>query len=419
MARLWQCGFEQNTTATDVEVSAVSGAPTISSTTKQSGSYALRISSLTSATRMGVRYQFQAAVGNGPFFMRAALYVVTVPSAENRIFGANLSATFTGTYEIYVTLATNGAGAAQLQLYDSVGAIGSASSALTLNTWYYVELKFDRNHAAGSQIVEGKLNGSVFATSSTRNIGAGIDNMVVGGNLAAEAQTTGEWFFDDLCVNNTTAGGQTGYPGDGRIVHLKPAAAGEFNQFTVAVGGDNTPGATNYTRVQEVTPDDVTTYNGDFTATDTDDYLIDAPSALGGSDVINVVAVGVRYRALVAATEAAFKVRLKSATGATPTSSAEITPNSVTWKTNANAAPLNYPIVTYADPTTTVAWTKTGTNSLTNAQVGMNISTTNINAADISTLWVSVDYTPVVTAVFRKTLSSVGTGVGKRQAQAS
>lgn len=71
-----------------------------------------------------------------------------------------------------------------------------------------------------------------------------------------------------------------------------------------------------------------------------------------------------------------------------------------------------YKITAYTSATAITigrAWTKA---TLDTAQIGYNISTTNTNAADISTVWMSVDSTPASPpsgALYYKTLLGVGT----------
>ncbi len=280
-----------------------------------------------------------------------------------------------------------------MRLADNSGGQVGASTTLAVNHWYRIEVRNFNTSTTVGFLVDG-----VTIVASTSANTAVYNQIAFGGNQGgSNTDTAGVFYFDDVAINDTTAGGtQTGYPGDGNIVHLQPNAAGDNNGFIVQVGG--TVGATNnFTRVSEVSPDDVTTYNGDVTSGHIDDFNItDTPAAIKTIDTINVVMVGVRYRALVAASEAAFQVRIKKASGGTVASSTAITPNSTTWKTNTNAVPQLYPIIEYLNPDA-AAWTKA---LLDTAQIGYNISTTNTNAADISTVWALVDYTNLVPTGF-------------------
>lgn len=392
MARAHSSGFELNSTATNVEWSVVGTGQTIVSSvtsgTVRSGTYCGKVSGMTTGTPCGFLYKWLAATATGPFYLRTALYIHTLPSASNHIISFNgASGTVGSTSRSKITLESNGT----LILRNGAGTqIGSASAALTLNTWYYIELQHNAANAGATDILEARINGSVFATDATQTL-SNVFAYSIGGNMDSEAQTTGEWYFDDTCVNDNTGSFQNSYPGDGRIIHLHPNAAGDNNAFTVNVGG-TAGAANNYTRVLEITPDDATTYNGDVLSGDIDDFNIDnTPSSIGSSDTINVVHVGVRYNAAVAAAEASFQVRTKKISGGTVNSSTAITPISTGWATNANAVPHNYPTTLYQDPDSS-NWTKA---TLDTAQIGYNISTTNTNAADISTIWMLIDSTPV------------------------
>ncbi|SRR6266536_855527 len=382
MARLFSSGFELNSLTASMEWDAAVGG-TISSSTVRSGTYAGRISSLSSGTNQRFRNQFKSAGNNGPFYFRFYLRIATLPSAENRIFAVSSSAT-TGTgVAAYITLDNTGA----LRLYDSTGAIGSASSALSTGVWYRIGVLFDRTASAGSQVVKAQIDGTQFASGTTQTIANSILHAYFGGNLNSEAQTTGDWFFDDIAINDTTGTSQTSYPGSGKIIHLKPSATGDANSFAVQVGG--TVGAgNNFTRVNEVPPNDATSYNGSAVLAQEDLFNCD-DSGIAATDIVKLAAVGVRFADLVSAdATTAFKVEIIKTAGGTKTQSATLVPNSTTWKTNATATPLIYPIITYADPDG-AQWTKTTLDSM---QIGYSLTAANVQTIAVSNVWALVEY---------------------------
>lgn len=385
MARRWQSGFEQNSATSNIEWTNVAGSPTVQGTVVRSGAAAAQITSLSSGVAKIIRATVDAASVLGPFWFRFYLRVDTAPSAENTIWQFTTSG---GTVRSKITLDSSGA----LHLYNATTQVGSASSALTIGAFYRVEVKFDASQAAGSDVLEARLNGTVFATSSTETLGGG-NFMRIGGNLELEAQTQGDWYFDDVAVNDGDGSFQNGYPGEGRIIHLLANAAGDSNQWlnTAAGAGD----ANNYTLVDEVTPDDATTMIQSGTLDDIDMYNFGA-SGLVASDVINVVAVGMRFRNNVADATTAFRVRLEKTTAGTIIESASIIPNSTTWRTNAiDANVRSYPLVTYQDPDN-VNWTPTTLDSL---QAGVKLTAANVNRVQVSAVWVSIDYATASTFV--------------------
>lgn len=400
MARLWQSGFELNSTGASVEWTASQGVPAISSTTFRSGAYALRANGFSSGTPTRLRYAFSGSQTKGPIYTRTYFNYATLPSAANTIICFYNSG---GAPRIWITIDNTGV----LQLSDEDGTIGSATSALSANTWYMVELGYDLTPATGSHLITARLGGTQFATSSTRAISdtTGLTSYVLGANINSEAQTTGDWFFDDAAINDSTGTNQTSWPGSGKIIHLKPSAAGDSNGFSVQVGG-TAGAANNFTRVNEITPDDATSYNG-AALLNTEDLFNVADSGIAAGDTVNVVAVGVRMADLVSADAAtAFKLEIEKTGSGTKSQSADLVPNSTTWLTNAAAVPRNYPLVTYADPDG-AAWTQTTLDSM---QIGYIQDVVNVQTIAVSTLWASVDYTPAIASTQSTGFMTTNTG---------
>lgn len=393
MARLWGSGLELNdVTTANLEFTAIGGPPTTSTTTVRTGTYSLGISSLSSGDNKRVGYQWSAAASNGPFYFRVYLRVAARPGAENRIILLNNAVGTIGTPESYITLDQNGL----LRLYDEDGVIGSPSSALTNDTWYRIEILFDLSGGAGSHVVTARVDGVNFSSGTTRSISTGIVGVVLGGNLNNESNTSGDWFFDDIAVNNASGSFQNSWPGAGEVVHLKPNAAGDNNGW--AKNGGGAGDSNNYQEVDEVTPDDATT-NLESTALDaTDDYNIEAtPAAMDANDTINVIQIGTRFRSETAGTGDGFCLRVKASASGTVEESSELTPTSTTWVTNATAIPRNHALTLYDLPgASTTAWTK---SDLDQAQIGIRQTDTDgAVATEVSTVWMLVDHTPAVAA---------------------
>lgn len=382
MARLWQSGFELNSST---EWTNIASSPSIQSTVVRSGTYSGRITSLSSGAAKGFLHQYFSGVTNGPYYARFYFRVDTLPSAANQFFCLSPNTTLAQPGQPAFRLTSSGT----VQMFNNGSQVGSDSSALSTGVWYQMEMFADKTPAAGSEILTGRIDGVTFATSSSLSIPSSTASIVVGGNLASEAQTQGDWYFDDVAINDTTGSFQNSWPGEGKIMHLKPNATGDSNGFTVGVGGVAGQ-ANNYTRVQEVTPDNATTYNGSSTL-NAEDLFNCEDSGLNGSDTVNVVAVGVRMANLVSAdATAAFKLEIEKTSGGTKAQSAALIPNSTTWRTNAAAVPRNYSLVTYQDPDSS-NWTNSTLDSM---QIGYIQTATNVQSIAVSTIWASVDYTP-------------------------
>lgn len=405
MARLTSSGFELGTATQGVEFSNTSGGPTVVRTTVRSGNFAGRISSLVSATVQRFFNQFATSNtgGNGPYFGRIYLNVAVFPSAENRMMG--FVNTNSGAFRAYITLDSSGL----LRLYNGAGTqIGSSADAILLGGWYRIELRVDRTAAAGSQVIEARVGGIVFATSSTQTITTDAgDTLVIGGNLGSEAQTTGDWFFDDVAVNNGSGSFQNTYPGEGSIIHLRPNAAGDSTQWTPDTG-------VNFARVNEITPDTATSTVSDSLASKTDFYNIDnVPPNCHPSSTISLVCVGGQFNNPTADATTSFQFQLEKAPSGTILQSSAITPNSTTWKVNSatSAFPIGYPIVTYQDPDN-ISWT---VDTLNQVQIGVVTGTIGVFGIQLSTIWALIEYLPLSSLSNYGKYIGVGDGVGRSE----
>lgn len=390
MARIFTNGFENNTATTKLDQwNANTGSPTIGTAAIRTGARAGTITSATSGTAKGFGYAWLATNGNGPYFLRFYLDIVTAPNADTTIAAFQ---TDVGTQQVTVVLTTT----RTLKLFTQDGAvqIGSASSAITAGAFNRIELSMNNTPASGSKTAALLLNGATVASSSTltsTNMTAGVINFNLGVNWEGEAMTTGSLAFDDVALNDATGSFQTTYPGAGSVIYLRPDSAGDANTFSTQTGG--TAGAgNNFTRVNEVTSDGATSFNGATTLNLTDMFNMGA-SGIGAGDTVNVVHVNGNFRASTTTTTPTFKFQIEKTASGTKTQSAAIHPVTTAFTTNelSSSATNNSPITLYQDPDGS-AWTQTTLDSM---QAGYIITTAGTtNRVDISTLWVVVDYTP-------------------------
>lgn len=381
MARLFQTGAELNSTTALIDTtenSFTGSTHSVSSSTFRSGTYAGNINA--SATNAYEAFLFVSADTAAPFYGRAYINFASFPGTTCDIIGfTDLS------INKKISLRCTSSGILQLWKEQATAAqIGSNSSAISLNTWYCLELKVDAT-TVGSTVCEGRIDGSSFA-SGTVAITVGIGRFYVGNKSVS---STYEFYWDDIGVNDSNGSFQNNFLGSGNIVHLLPNSAGDTNAWTRA----GTDTGANYSQVNEITPDDITTYVKSTTLNQEDLYnLAASPSSIGSGDTINVVVVGVRFRSDNAASVPTFKLEIESSSGGTIEQSAGITPNSTTWTTNGIATPKNPALILYDLPgASTAAWTKA---DLDTAQIGYKITTDSTFNVNISTIWLSVDSTP-------------------------
>lgn len=393
MARLWSSGFELNSTTANVEFGVINGAGTsIQTTTVRSGTYAGRCNPSSSS---GYFEQiFSSSVSGADFYFRAYIRFASFPSADCKIFGFQQSGTTSG--EIRFINSTS-----KLRVRDNAGTqIGSDSAALSTNTWYMIEFM----HGDTSTTMKARLDGVEFAASTS--VTAAQINTVDRIRIGPQTSCNADMFIDDMAINNNSGSFQNSYPGEGEIIHLLPNATGDANDFNVQVGG-TAGAANNYTRVNEVTPNDATSYNGSKTTNHTDDLNLAAtPATMDSDDTINVVQVGIRFAEDTTGAQSTFNIRIKKASAGTISSSSTITPGSTTYTTNAPNAPKNYSLTLYQDPDSS-NWTK---STLDTAQIGYKIVAGNANSGPrISTVWLLVDHKPTVAGTAVKDI--IGSGL--------
>ncbi|HKQ06123.1 MAG TPA: hypothetical protein VJ464_13390 [Blastocatellia bacterium] len=260
--------------------------------------------------------------------------------------------------------------------------IGSPSSALTHDQWYYVELKNDASTSPGT--LEARLNGSVFASGSNSNQGSWARALI--GNVTG-TQTTNDIYFDDWKINDSSGSNQTGYPGTGKVIIIRPDSAGDSNAWLQTAGGAGS--STNWGLVDETPPNDATDFVNSGTLNNEDLYNMSA-SGIQSYDTVNVVQIGARFRNDTADATTAFKTEVIKTSGGTVSQGSAIIPNLTTWKSYQTAATDVYVHTLYNDPDGS-AWTNTTLDSM---QAGVKLTASNVNKVQVTALWVYIDYTP-------------------------
>lgn len=370
MARLWQTGFELNSTTAGMEWTTNTGSPSISSTTYRSGSYALRTNPTAATSYISVVFRSDTAADA---YLRAYIYIASAPSANTAIMGYGDSSSF---YGAKVRLNTD----RTLTLTYSAGTVSAnGTTVLSTNTWYRVELFYNETSNQGTVLLDGATE---ISASTVDDIGGGGKAFFGVLNTA-----TADIYWDDLAINDTSGSSQTGYPGSGKIIHMRPDSAGDSSSWTGYVGS-----GANWERTDEVTPNDATDAVQSRTTNQVEEYNLSA-SGVGSGDTVNVVAVGYRANRSAGTTSSTFNVRLKDSSGGTVSESATFTASSTVWRTNDtasnNAAP--YPLVSYTRPGGG-SWTSTYLDS---AQIGVKtVSGSGDRYANLTAMWLSVDYTP-------------------------
>ncbi|MCM8548904.1 hypothetical protein [Streptomyces sp. STCH 565 A] len=384
MARLWTCGFELQSTAALMETLSVTGTPTISTSIHRGGGASLRCNP-TAATAY-LEQQLDVSGVNGRSFHRFYLYITALPAAATTVYAVGQS----GYFPVHVQLTATGT----LQLRDSQLAAntGTASGTLAAGQWHRIELDVQESGAVATlREVHGYVGGVDFSGAAMISGSTGYSRVRIG----VQTASTLDVHLDDVAVNNPTGSAQTGLPGEGQVVMLRPAGAGDANGWATAVGG-TAGAANNWTRVAEVTPDDATSYNATTAAgtTTIDDYRLQSAASAGIQpwDTVTLVEVGGRVGS-DAATAASIVYRLKSGPGGTVAESASVSVAVAGWRTHKAAMPYVPQLTSYADPSGSGPWTPA---LLDTAQIGVRSNVSQTTVRRVSALWAQAEFVPGV-----------------------
>lgn len=382
MGRLLSVGAEYNAGATaDMDYDSTSGSTiTYDTVNPRSGVYCFKF--VCAASGPFLTRQFTPTSNVNDCFFRDCINVTSITTASSISIFTGRSAASGNVINLRLT--RDSASTYHLALFDEQTStqIGSNSPTMNTNQYYRVEMSYLRTAGTFSAYIDGVQ----FATgtgSTLKDV-----NTIRWGSIDASTMTI---LHDDIAVNDNLGTAQTGLPGNGKIIRLKPNAAGDVNTFATQTGG--TAGAgNNFTRVNEVAVDDATTLNGSSTLNQEDLFNMDN-SGIGSSDTVNVVEVWGRYRNSTADTAAAIKFEIEKAAAGTIAQSTAIVPNSTTFRMNAAAVPKTPPIIEYLDPTGS-PWTQA---TLDTMQVGYKLTTAPGTAGrrvDVTNVSAIVDYTP-------------------------
>lgn len=336
MARKATLGGEIQSTAADMEVDSTSGS-TISIDTSIFRSGLASWKFVGAASGPFVTRQYTAA--NGDSYVRVYIYVQSMTTAVD--IAICLIRDGTSGNNANIRLNRDSANTYHLELWDEQAGVqrGSDSSTLNINTWYRLEFSYIRATGVMTAYIDGVQFASGTGTSGLNS------NTLRFGSIDSSTMTIN---FDDIAVNDSTGSFENGLPGEGKVFVMHANNSGDVNTFATQTGG-TAGAANNFTRVDEVTPNDATDFNGSSTLNEEDLYNFDPPSSSPG-DYVKVVELWARFRNSTADPTGAVKFEAEKTGSGTILQSSAIVPNSTTWRMNAAAVPKTPPLVMYQDP---------------------------------------------------------------------
>lgn len=178
--------------------------------------------------------------------------------------------------------------------------------------------------------------------------------------------------FDDLCINSSAGSTNNSWPNLEEMRLAVPTGA-----------GDNNPTAGDANSINEIPWTDTATSSANRIELDTNTTIADfamtdtATLGINSYDVITGISVMVRLREEAAAATG-YNLRVKSASGGAVAASSTVDAGNATVRTNPSGT-TNFGRYHFVevDPTTGVAFTPTGTNSVDSMQAGIASTTAN------------------------------------------
>ncbi len=195
-------------------------------TTKRSGAAAVRCNS-----GAGNAAAYAMPIGN-PWssfsYFQVAIRVDALPGSTVGIIRCNDSTTLAGSNQFEVKLTSAGL----LQLFNGSGGaqIGASSSAISTNTWYVIEFKYD-----GANI-ETRIDGATWIASTSWGATGSVRRWWCGWHAAPGANKS--IYFDDLIIRSDSSGDltTTWINGD-KVVMALPISDVQAGSWTGGAGG--------------------------------------------------------------------------------------------------------------------------------------------------------------------------------------
>jgi len=181
----------------------------------------------------------------------------------------------------HVTLQMTSTGAIRITRSGSTEIGISAGGLVSTATWYYIEFKVKISNTVGT--IEVRLDGdTIINETALDTLGSGVAE-AQGISFNGNGTTNATW-IDDVYVLDVSGGAPyNDFLGDSRVDAVMPDGDGFSSGFDTTFPASPT---NHFSKVDEIPPDDETTYNETNTANDIDlfDYAA-MPTITGGATV--------------------------------------------------------------------------------------------------------------------------------------
>lgn len=265
MARIWMSGLE----AGHIEIFDTSSGAVVSAAQVRTGAYSLYFSAVT-------HYAQAAFLANeveifGRFSIRPTY-------ASAGVYGNDMLTLFDVGGDEQITIQLNqAAGIIQVKRGDFNGTVIARGGILHQNRWHCIEFRLVVDNAAG--VFQLKVDGTQvinFAGDTQQTANAHVRTFRIGRASEAAASSCIA-YYDDIAFNDVAGGVNDSWIGRGGIPAIFPTGVGNSTDLQLF---PNT-GEANWEDVDEVPPDDDTSYVFDTLIDDHDSYVASNLTATG------------------------------------------------------------------------------------------------------------------------------------------
>lgn len=385
MSRIWQTGAEYQTISELNDVSG-NGAISVSSTYALGGGYRSYRFYQSDASWVQ-NFGYSPIPGNPTnVYYKADMYLDALTATTDtssartfvypiRFYGSNYIASVgfynsAGTIHCFVQYGTSSTLTHDVEL-TGVG----------LDEWIRVEAHFDSTPSDGAEIFQVKVNDELIVDDDDLTLsGKTVNYMFIHETNNNTGTRTADMYLDNISFNTASGTINNSWIGEEYIVPLFGTGAGDSN-----------PNVGTVSNIFGIPPNSAfNNIAGNYVSNSSNDMFInitDPTTYMGVNDRINAVMVHNMIKNNLANT---YNLAIKSASGGTIQYSAtESSHTSNVARINPDGITENGMIfISERDPTTDSRWKVTGTNSLTNAQIGQ------IRGGSTSSLFATAAYSP-------------------------
>ncbi len=236
-----------------------------------------------------------------------------------------------------------------LAVYNGPTLLGTTINALTVSTWYYIELKVLTNNSTGT--VDIHVDGSDWLALTNQDTQPGANAYHTAFRLGPPANGISN-LFDDIFFLDGSGSKNNDFLGNRKVVDLDPDGAGDSTNWTPSAGS-------NYQNVDDGNlTDEDTTYN------ETGSDAIDDLYTYGNLPAIAASVDGIQITSEARVTSGSMDLSNMIKTGTTTSPGTPETITSTSYVTTTR--------IEEDDPDTAIAWTPSGVDG---AQFGIRANT--------------------------------------------